>query len=391
MAVAAGSAPVVLFLSNGYGEDVVGAALAARLQRRVEPGAARVVALPMVGLGSPYESAGIPVLSPRQHLPSEGFSYLSRSLLWQDLRAGLISLTLRQAAKLSRIRNQVALVVAVGDAIVLAMAMLFARRPLAFVSVADSAYLTDGRTVFTPPVRAVLRRARRLYVHDAFTREVLARYGVDARFPGNPMMDTFEVDPAGDRAAFPTVGLLPGSRAPEANLPLLLEAVGEVRKTFPGAAFDMAWPPGRPLPQGLEARHGVTCRPFGTVLARAHVAIGLAGTANEQTVGLGIPLVTFVGRGPQGSPAFVYRQKKLLGEAMWVATGPADAGRSVCRILSDPALHRRMAAEGRRRMGERGGADRIADDLWSVLRELLPSAGAREAARPGAGRVAPLS
>src|SRR5690606_4761374 len=69
-------ARTILFLSNGYGEDTVGARIAQSVQA-LAGSRLRPVAFPIVGAGDPYRLVGIPVIGPRAHLPSGGFGYLN--------------------------------------------------------------------------------------------------------------------------------------------------------------------------------------------------------------------------------------------------------------------------------------------------------------------------
>jgi len=59
--------PSVLIVSNGYGEDAVGHALAHEFLARRDA----VTAYPLVGLGHAYRE--VPLLDPRRSLPSGGF------------------------------------------------------------------------------------------------------------------------------------------------------------------------------------------------------------------------------------------------------------------------------------------------------------------------------
>jgi uncharacterized protein (TIGR03492 family) len=102
---------------------------------------------------------------------------------------------------------------------------------------------------------------------------------------------------------------------------------------------------------------------FGDILEASSVCIGLAGTANEQAVGLGKPVVAFPGPGSQFTKKFLAAQKRLLGDSLAAVEGPLEAGRAVLEILADGDRYRRMAACGRERMGEPGGADRMAAEI----------------------------
>ena len=100
---------------------------------------------------------------------------------------------------------------------------------------------------------------------------------------------------------------------------------------------------------------------FGDLLHRSDIAVGLAGTANEQAAGLGKPVVTFVGEGTQFTAKFAKDQKRLLGDAVsLVARDPDVVARELLRILSDRTVYDHMAQAGRERMGEPGGALKMA-------------------------------
>jgi uncharacterized protein (TIGR03492 family) len=60
-------------------------------------------------------------------------------------------------------------------------------------------------------------------------------------------------------------------------------------------------------------------RAFGDSVQAADVVVGLAGTANEQSSGLGKSVVTFPGPGTQASRRLVELQQRLLGEALIIS------------------------------------------------------------------------
>ena len=103
----------VLVVSNGHGEDYIGAACGRALRRRGRQAGAgagagerpelELAALPLVGAGAAYAAAGLPVLpvpgGGGTALPSGGFGLragLFSGALLGDLRAGLVGLTLAQ-------------------------------------------------------------------------------------------------------------------------------------------------------------------------------------------------------------------------------------------------------------------------------------------------------
>src|SRR5690606_31672793 len=66
------------------------------------------------------------------------------------------------------------------------------------------------------------------------------------------------------------------------------------------------------LPGGAEAI--IAKNRFADVLRLSDVVVGMAGTANEQAIGLGIPLVTAPSRGVQGE-RFVRMKMQFFGES----------------------------------------------------------------------------
>lgn len=137
-------------MSNGHGEDAVGAALAARV-RTLAGNRARIVAWPIVGTGAPYEAAGIPLVGPRRELPTGGLGYLSHALMLQDVFSGGVGLVLRQLAFAWRTGRKFDAIVGVGDRVTLEVNHYILKRPMVWVAIADSVrYLPPGREVGNP-------------------------------------------------------------------------------------------------------------------------------------------------------------------------------------------------------------------------------------------------
>lgn len=373
--------PSVLILSNGHGEDAVGAALAEHLASTAE-----VSAYPLVGWGESY--GRVPLLEPRRAFPSGGFALRAgwRHLL-ADLSGGALSHWRAQRDILARHRGRHTTVIAVGDVYCLWMAGRTGA-PIVFIATAKSAYNEPHRAL----ERALVRRlARVVFVRDALTAQVLGAQGIPARYVGNPLMDTI---PSSDQAlpgtrAASTVTLLPGSRVDAyANVTHLLRLVARVKPPLTirwlcvvaptleisrvqAAAESEGW-----TAQGEGLRLGWVdvglTRAFGEALRAADVVVGLAGTANEQAAGLGKPVVAFPGPGSQFTARFLALQKRLLGDALAEATGWEDAATVVLRLLGDPEERQRRGQVGRARMGSSGAIAAITQEMqnWlSLLRQ----------------------
>ncbi len=381
--------PTILFLSNGHGEDTVGARIARQLQHEITGrglSSVQIRTMPIVGYGAPYHKAGVNVVGPQKELPSGGFAYLDQRNLAKDLKSGFLSLVAAQIKFIRSIRDQVDLVVGVGDQVILLLNRFFLKKPMIFVGVADSYYYNMGaKPVFTVPTRRLMRRyCPVVFARDKKSAESLQEHGVpQATFAGNPMMDTFDItgEDFGLGEEFFKIGVLPGSRE-EAydNFGKIMEVASHLIELTSGVshgqdsgssrlAFLVAVAPSLKLEElkcrsaGVDkALRVILTDKFGDVLNNSQLVIGLAGTANEQAAGMGKPVVTFPGTGSQVTPRFVEGQKKLLGDALLVvSTEPRAAAGQIAAVIDDAKQRGHMAAVGMERMGGRGAAAAIVE------------------------------
>ena len=234
------------------------------------------------------------------------------------------------------------------------------------------------------PERWLLRRLTRVaLVRDQPTADRLRGHGVQALYLGNPMMD--ETVPAGTLSLpdGPRVLLFPGSRTQAMQaLPRLLDYWRDLQEFYPCQAAVALAPGFSPTPpEGWSCESGqgpqwtwtspeglrvdLAQGALGDLLQASSVALGLAGTAHEQAVGAGVPVVA-----PHQGPLGWYRgrQKGLLGDALWVVPErSSEVVAALLRLLSDPLEHARRANIGRERMGQPGGAARISGWLQEQL------------------------
>jgi len=378
----------LLVVSNGKGEDYVAARVLERL--RVHAPGLDVEAFPLVGLGEQLAAAGVEVVGPRRALPSGGFTMHSPELLWRDLRAGLLGLTVAQARFLRSRRPRGVFVV--GDVYAQAHAALVPA-PRRVLQTLVSVHHGGGEGVglrwfmegFRSPELALLRRADRVYARDPATAAHLATLGVAAACLGNPMMDGLEAEPLVRRSelGLPVVALLPGSRGQAAaSLDLMRRALEVARPalgivSWAGAgtpARPEGWVPDDPAPFGVlaawrrgERRVWVTAGRFPAVLASADAAIGTAGTANEQAVGMGLPVVAFPVP-PFYGEAYMRNQKRLLeGGLLTCEPRPERVAALLELALDDPEVRARARKAGEERMGPPGASDALARDLAGWL------------------------
>lgn len=394
----------LLLASNGHGEDAVAGRLVDRL-RALASHDVELEAWAMVGAADAYVDRGVALVGTQNRLPSGGFATLSPALLLRDLRAGWLQVHRRQLRDARAMRGRYDLVVAVGD-IVPMLAAIVAQTPFVLVGCAKSAYYGPGHGYTRFEKHLIRRYCARCYPRDPETTHELSEARIAASFVGNPMMDDLQ----GSVATLPlpddalVVACLPGSRDnAEANAARILSLVaddatawersGPVAFIFALAArFDVerAWQAMSATARAMWRREpprtgsdatGVAVEArltrrvsaqflkgrFADVLHSARVAIGLAGTANEQAIGLGVPLVTFATDGVQGQSYFRMKMRYFGAAAMAIApTGPA-LREAVQRIARDEAQRARMTAAGRTRMGDPGASDAIVRDVLAIL------------------------
>ena len=403
----------ILIASNGHGEDVIAGRVLDRLVAQ-RPGLS-IEGWPMVGEGAAYAARGIPTVGARNLLPSAGFATLDPRLMIGDLKAGWIGTYLRQARDARAMRGRYRMIVAVGDIVPIGAAVL-ARTPFVFIGCAKSTYYRP-RHGYTGFEKWLLRRyCTEAYPRDALTAAALERAGVACRYLGNPMMDGLEG--TGDRLGIgddeTVVGLLAGTRADaEANMLDLLAAAGRaphhmdasarLRFVFaarpeldpaalaPAIAADPRLGAWRVVSSGPRGGDGVVMRldhpagmqalvtkgRFADVLRLSSLVVGMAGTANEQAIGLGIPLVAVPAAGIQGERYVRMKMEYFGGSALYAPRDPDAIAGAVAQLLADPGRCARMAAAGRERMGEPGASDAIAA---AILRHFDGIAAGRAAA-----------
>jgi uncharacterized protein (TIGR03492 family) len=398
-------APRILLISNGHGEDLNGGLIADGL-RQCSPGL-ELAALPIVGAGSAYGRRGLPLLYQGRTLPSGGMVYQGLNI-WKDLAAGWLQQSLAQLWTAWRQGRHYDLVVSIGDHVPLIFALLTGRPTVVFLVSTSSFY--EGRLRLSALTRWCCRRRRVRVVltRDAFSARDLQAQGLaKALFRGYPIMDMPAPDPGqvARESGTSTLALVPGSRFPEAlhNLVLMLRLcsqlgglAGDGRWRFLVAVVESPhWRDLEPLAASvgwqLNLADGVLRSASGqlevrllpgalaSILAASDLVVGMAGTAVEQAVGFGRPVVQLVGRGPQFSYAFAESQMRLLGPTVHtVGRRPAERGELqeaadlILRLLADADLPARCAQAAVERVGSPGGSRRIAETVLDTLAQARP-------------------
>jgi len=361
-----------LFVSNGYGEDVVTRAVLKELGDSY-----RVFVLPIVGSGKIFEELGVYNIGPVSFLPSGGIIKYQWTALFRDIMAGLLGIVWKQILTLRAVRHRVSRVVCVGDVYIFLLTVLFVGKRPVLIGVAKSVFI---RGYFWIERFLLKRWAEAVFCRDEPTKDVLQREKINAIYLGNPIMDGFDIsgkDFGIDKARYRVVGILPGSRNfVYRDIGLILDAVEHIAATSPLAVkFVMALSStvDEDTLRGAVSRRGwdfegnllrkgsvevlVEREAFGDVIAVSDVIMGLAGTGNQQAAGLGKPIVSVRDKGK-------LVQKALLGDSeVLVEYSYVDMAEEVLAILMDEERRKSMGEEGMKRMGPRGAVNRIVDWL----------------------------
>ena len=401
----------MLVLSNGHGEDLSGAKIAKALMAQH----IAVEALPLVGHGRPYRQAGVTVLGRTRECSTGGLGYTSLGGQLREIGEGQWTYLVGRLLWLARHRKRFQRVVGVGDLLAVIGAWLGGPEAAVYLVAYSSHY--EGRLRLPWPCGALLRSRRivQIWSRDALTaHDLSAQLGKPVIFAGNPFLDgVMEVGPASARPTHQgqVLALVPGSRMPEAlhNLGLMLQVVSRLpialqedhqhqgqqlriqaalvasltAEAIEAMAIPLGWEldPSRSLlrrgPWQVELGWGQ----FAEIVNRADLVLASAGTASEQAVGLGKPVLQLCGRGPQFTAGFAEAQRRLLGHGVSCATGKpgsaavlqasADLAAQHLGALADPeagpAWRRQLAALGAERLGTAGGSAQIATAIMDRI------------------------
>ena len=400
------TSPRLLLVSNGHGEDLSGAHLGQSLVRL----GAQAVAFPLVGHGEAYKQLEIPmaIAATRSFPSTHGMGYQSRETCLQELRNGQTIYGLRQSITAARLARHHDAVVAVGDVVPVIVARL-SRRPAFCYLVAYSTHY-EGKMRLPWPCGQSLQNKRFLGVFSrdqATAADLSAQLKRKVEFLGNPFLDAVGVSATPlPSLPHPRVGLLPGSRLPEAlhNLALMLrmllhlpqhqgqDSVGLVAALVKDITVSQLEAIAKqenwclqhklthcPAAANMELVHGslrveLYWGRFADVLHGSQLLVAMAGTAAEQAIGLEKPILQMPGAGPQFTPQFAEAQRRLLGPSVFCGMGPSgsitnmkDTARLLMLLLRDsdvPALCLRTAHE---RIGHQGGSTAMAEGILGSL------------------------
>jgi len=361
----------LLVITNGIGEDSVGAELVRRL-----PPSVVAHAYPTLGSGQYYDGV-CEIVGPRATLASAG-SRVAKGTIARDVAGGLLGTVPPGLAFMHRVRNAYDRVLVIGDFIGVGGCFLTGIRGVTYVDVYKtgygSPYLGIERWVIGKTCRTVFSR------HPSLA-ESLRAHGIDARAAGNVMMDTIprsELDVPSLRTRPLAVTLLPGSRAETAaNFALQVEALRRLPEALRPDVFlalaggvdpDALAPAANLTWTGIDFTGDMTIHAargaLGNLLDESDVVLSQAGTATIQSLGSGRPVISFTRRGDRMKR---HRdESRLFGEARLLVQDDArEIGDALTALLGNEADRARRGQIGRDRIGGPGAIDEIIASLLS--------------------------
>ena len=353
----------ILFLSNGHGEDLSGSLIGKAFKKLGH----EVKALPLVGNGQSYLSAGIKVLGKTKSFSTGGMGYTSLKGRILELIQGQIIYLIKRIYLLFSISSKYDLLVVVGDVLPVSVAWL-TRLPVVTYLVAYSSHY-EGKLKLPWPCSNCLSSDKflKVYTRDKLTADDLKKkiFG-KVEFIGNPFMDPFLTRHQSLPKHNKRLGILPGSRMPEVgeNLCLILKVIENVtnlKSKNTDISFDVAlvhtlddyslkniitldgwrlcFPTNKDHPLKIIKNHSIVNvyrNSFVKVVQSSNVLISMAGTATEQAALLGKLIIQIEGKGPQFNASFAEAQRRLLGPNVFCADGSVQEDKymlSTCKLI----------------------------------------------------------
>ncbi len=339
----------ILLLSNGHGEDLSGSLLAKYFIKNGD----RVDALPIVGNGDNYKKVNIRIIGKTKKFSTGGVGYNSFKGRMLEIFGGQIIYFLKKLYLSYQLRNKYDFYLVIGDIVPVFFAW-FSKKDFFTYLVAYSSHY-EGKLKLPWPCKFFLlsKYAKKIYARDLLTsHDLTQQLGKKVSFLGNPFMDKFSFFQNQSNPVPFNIGLFPGSRSPEflENLQLILEVLETMAelKYFEEVTFKFAIVKALPKEKisqilfqrkwisveqkeqkekndGQEFKYGFITINFNwnlfeDILFKSKFVISMAGTASEQAIGLGKPVIQIEGKGPQFTKSFADAQRRLLGRYVFCST-----------------------------------------------------------------------
>jgi len=362
----------ILFISNGFAEDLGVIAIIKALQK-IAPDL-NLYALPIVGKADHFKNLNVKVIGPHWELPSQGFIHEKEHYhIFMDIKAGAIPLILGQIWAVLKNRRKFDVVVGVGDYVSIMVNGLLIKKPFFYV----------WTTLFPVFPKAVIKYMKK-YGLKIFPRSKEGLTHLDAshtpkEYVGNPIMDAFEI--TGEDFSLPknekVIGILPGSReVTYQTIPLLSDIINRLAKEQnPYFLIGISPKLDRQkietvFKNSVNTRQVIFTTQYGDVLNSSTLVLALGGTASEQAACLGKPVITFWSQGISRSQGFVTAHTStILKESAILVEPKAEViVAAMITLLRDPVKMAHMGQRGKELMGPRGASKIIAQRIAEYLK-----------------------
>ena len=336
----------ILLLSNGHGEDLSGSLIAKQLTNS----GYFVDALPIVGKGNHYVKEKIRIIGKTKEFSTGGIGYNSVRGRINEILGGEIIYLLRRLYLTYRIRKKYDYFFVVGDIVPVFFAWICKKDFFTYLVAYSSHY--EGKLKLPWPSKFFLisKKAKKIYTRDSLTaHDLTSQLKKKVFFFGNPFMDKFFFRDKELKKSDFSIGILPGSRFPEIleNFVLILEVLEALSDLsyFQKIEFNFAivnalssqkiseifknrkWLHLGKISESHLLRFqykslkvNLYWNTFEEILLKSSCCISMTGTAAEQAIGLGKPVIQIEGKGPQFTKSFAEAQRRLLGKYVFCAS-----------------------------------------------------------------------
>ena len=395
----------ILLISNGHGEDLSGSLIAKQF---VNNGYS-VDALPIVGKGIHYEKEKITIIGKTKEFSTGGIGYNSLKGRLIEIFGGEIIYLLRRLYLTYKIRNKYDYFFVVGDIVPIFFAWISKKDFFTYLVAYSSHY--EGKLKLPWPSKFFLlsKKAKNIYARDSLTaNDLTLQLKKKVSFFGNPFMDKFFFREKKLNKSDFSIGIFPGSRFPEIldNFVLILEVLEALSNLiyFQKIEFNFAIVnalPSSKIREIFKNRKWVNLEKineksilryqykslkvnlywnyFDEILLKSRCCISMAGTAAEQAIGLGKPVIQIEGKGPQFTKSFAEAQRRLLGQYVFCATNFKNKNDQInqtinliVKVIYLIKLNKKFLIScnenAKKRLGENKACIKMVDDVNFVIK-----------------------
>jgi len=396
----------ILVLSNGHGEDLSGSLIAKQF---VKSGYT-VNALPIVGKGNHYEKEKIKIIGKTKEFSTGGIGYNSFKGRLNEIFGGEIFYLLRKLYLTYKLRKNYDYFFVVGDIVPVFFAWFCKKEFFTYLVAYSSHY--EGKLKLPWPSKFFLfsQKAKKIYARDSLTaNDLTLQLKKKVSFLGNPFMDKFFSRYKELKNSEFSIGLFPGSRFPETldNFVLFLEILEALSKFryFQNIEFNFAIVnalSSEKIKEILQNRKwlflekikekyymkfqykdlkvNIYWNKFDKILLKSRFCISMAGTAAEQAIGLGKPVIQIEGKGPQFTKSFAEAQRRLLGKYVFCASNYKDKNdqinqtiKLIIKVIYLIKLNKKFLIScnqnAKKRLGESKACIKMVNDINIVMKD----------------------